>query len=80
MVRIWKNSHDHFNQCRKSILENSTLIYDKNSQKNKNGGMDLESIMLIEMSHKERQTPYDFTYMWNLKINKQTKQKQICWY
>ena len=38
--------------------------------------MDLESIMLSEMS--QRQIPYNFTFMWNLKceINEQTKQKQ----
>ena len=29
--------------------------------------MDLEDIMLIEMSDRERQTLYDTTYMWNLK-------------
>ena len=34
--------------------------------------MDLEDIMLSEMSYKERQMPYDFTYMWNLKKTKQT--------
>ena len=30
------------------------------------------------MSDRERQMPYDFTYMWNLenKINEQTKQQQ----
>ena len=29
------------------------------------------------MSNRERQMPYDFSYIWNLKnkINKQTKQK-----
>lgn len=35
----------------------------------------LDSIMLSEMSDRERQMPYDFTYMWNLKT-KQTNQKQ----
>ena len=29
--------------------------------------MDLEGIMLNEMSDRERQTLYDITYMWNLK-------------
>ena len=29
--------------------------------------LDLESILLKEMSDKERQIPYDLTYMWNLK-------------
>ena len=29
--------------------------------------VDLRDIMLSEMSEKERQVPYDFTYMWNLK-------------
>ena len=35
--------------------------------------VDLESIVLREMSLRERQISYDFTYMWNLKdkINKQ---------
>ena len=33
--------------------------------------MDLENIMLSEISQSERQVPYDFTHMWNLmnKIN-----------
>ena len=39
--------------------------------------MDLEGIMLSEIkkSDREKQIPYDFTYMWNLKnkINEQTK-------
>ena len=30
-------------------------------------GMDLDGIMLSEMSDQRRQIPYDFTYMWNLK-------------
>ena len=34
--------------------------------------MDLEGIMLSEISQKERKIPYDFTYIWNLK-NKQSK-------
>jgi len=35
--------------------------------------MDLEGIMLSEMSE-ERQILYDFTHMWNIKkINEQTK-------
>ena len=29
--------------------------------------MDLEGIMLSEMSDRDRQTPYDITYMWNIK-------------
>ena len=29
--------------------------------------MDIEGIMLGEMSDKERQTSYDITWMWNLK-------------
>ena len=33
--------------------------------------VDLESIMLSEISQTESQIPYDVTYMWNLKINKQ---------
>ena len=39
--------------------------------------MDLESIMLSEISQSERQLPYDFTYMWNLmnKINKQNRNR-----
>ena len=43
--------------------------------------MDLESIMLSEMSGRERQISYDITYMWDLKkmiqMNLFTKQKQI---
>ena len=31
--------------------------------------MDLENIMLSEMSDRERQILYDITYMWNLKNN-----------
>ena len=40
--------------------------------------MNLESIMLIEKSDRERQIPYDFTYMRNLKnkINEQIKQSR----
>ena len=39
--------------------------------------MDLEGIMLSEVSDRERQILYNFTYMWHLKnkINEQTKQK-----
>ena len=33
-------------------------------------GMDLEGIMLREMSDRERQIPYDLTYKWNLKKKK----------
>ena len=29
--------------------------------------MDLQGIKLSEMSDRERQMPYDFTYIWNLK-------------
>ena len=41
--------------------------------------MDQESIMLSDMPVQERQIPYDFTDMWNVKntVNEQTKQKQI---
>ena len=44
--------------------------------------MDLEIIILSEVSQTERQIPYDTTYMWNLKydtnelIYQTTKQKQ----
>ena len=31
--------------------------------------MDLEIIILNEVSQKERQIPYDITYMWNLKYD-----------
>ena len=41
--------------------------------------MDTEDIMLNEISHRERQMPYDFTYMQNLKnkINKTEINSQI---
>ena len=40
--------------------------------------MDLEIIILSEVSQTERQISYDTTYMWNLKnnTNELTKQKQ----
>ena len=40
--------------------------------------MDIEGILLSEMSQRVRSTPYDFTYTWNLKnkTNQPTKQKQ----
>lgn len=38
--------------------------------------MDLEAIVLNEMSDGERQIPYDFTSIWNLKI-KTNKHNQI---
>ena len=38
--------------------------------------MDLE-IILNEISQKERQTTRDITHMWNLKHDKNAKQKQI---
>ena len=40
--------------------------------------MDLEDIMLSEMSDGERQILYDFTHMWNLrnKANKQRKKRE----
>ena len=31
--------------------------------------VDLEIIILSEVSQRERQTPYDITYMWNLKYD-----------
>ena len=41
--------------------------------------MDLEIVILSEVSHRERQISYDITYMWNLKemiqMNSFTKQK-----
>ena len=37
--------------------------------------MDLEGIMLSEISQKERKIPYDFTYIWNLKNKAKHKQK-----
>ena len=36
--------------------------------------MELEGMMLNEMSVRERQIPYDFTYMWNLR-SKRTKHR-----
>ena len=38
--------------------------------------MDLEGIILNENSYSERQIPYDFTYMWNLK-NKTNENRLI---
>ena len=40
--------------------------------------IDVEGIMLSEISQTERQTLYDFTYMWNLKnkTNEQTEQNR----
>ena len=39
--------------------------------------MEEEVIMLSEIGHRERQIPYDFTYIWNLKnkINKQNRNR-----
>ena len=39
--------------------------------------MGLEGIMLREMSERERQIPFGFTYIWNLKQNKQNKTRLI---
>ena len=41
--------------------------------------MDLRGITLNEMSDSEKQIPYDFTYMWNLKskINKYNRNSLI---
>ena len=39
--------------------------------------MDLEGIMLSEMSDGERQTLYDFTYIWNLKKNPQENRNRL---
>ena len=36
--------------------------------------MDLEGIMLTEVSDRDRQMPYDITYMWNIKKIKQTSE------
>ena len=33
------------------------------------GWMDIETNILSQVSHKERQMPYDITYMWNLKYD-----------
>ena len=38
--------------------------------------IDLENIMLSEMSDRERQILYDITYMWNLKNKQTTKTKK----
>ena len=38
--------------------------------------MDLEDIMLSEINQRERQIPYNFTYMYHLKTNKNKKQKR----
>ena len=37
--------------------------------------MYLEGTVLSEISQTERDMPYDFTYMWNLKIKKQNRNK-----
>ena len=37
--------------------------------------MDLEGVMLSEIS--QRQIPYDFSYMWNLKNRQTNKQKKL---
>ena len=40
--------------------------------------MDLEGIRLSKINEREKQIPYDFTYMWNLRnkwTNKKKKQK-----
>ena len=39
--------------------------------------MDLENIMLSEISQLEKDIPYDFTHMWNLmdKLNKQNRDR-----
>ena len=43
-------------------------------------GIELEGVLLGEIkSDTERQTLYDFTYMWNLK-HKKTNETQICRY
>ena len=34
--------------------------------------MDLQSSILSEISQKQKDKYYDFTYIWNLKTNKQT--------
>ena len=36
--------------------------------------MDLEDIILSEISDREKQMPYDFAYMWN--VNKWTEQSR----
>ena len=60
-----------------------TLEYDSAIKKNEilsimTMWMDLEDIMLSEMSDTERQIPYDFTYMWSLKNkNKQNRNRLI---
>ena len=40
--------------------------------------VDLKAIVPNEISQPDRQKPYDFTYMWNLKnkINEQEEQKE----
>ena len=40
--------------------------------------MDLEGIMVSEMSDRERKILYDFAYMWNLK-NKTNEQRETEW-
>ena len=41
--------------------------------------MDLDSVMLNEVSDRERQIPYEFTYMQSL-TNKINEQKRTCSY
>ena len=59
VVRIYGGAHIQWDSIRPSVKQNEILPW-----------MDLEGTMLSEVS--QRQIPYDFTYVWNLK-NKMNK-------
>ena len=58
---------EHYSAIEKNEILPSTMTW-----------MQLEVTMLNEMSSREKQIPYDFTHMWNLrnKTNKQRKKER----
>ena len=61
-IYIHTNTHTHRVEYYSAIKKNEILPF-------ATIWIDLVDIMLINMSDRRRQIPYDFTYMWNLKKN-----------
>ena len=66
-IYIYIYTHTQWNTTQ-SFLKNDILPFETT-------WMELEDIMLSEISQRERQILHDFTYIWNLK-NKKTKQNK----
>ena len=60
VIYIHTHTHTHTMECYSAMRKNEILPYVAT-------WMNLEGIMLNEMSERERQSDISITYMWNLK-------------